>query len=147
MYTERSSPSISEYNTFDLMYTDRCGLSTRGSNDGHGPAGWSQPALSARSDTDRRDNPFHPDRIRSHRGGAANRTRQRVETHVLPTLLRMNELVEEYLRRIHQPGGVPTEQAIDVSPRSRALAPSIAPRAATSAAFPFTTPVLRQGGM
>jgi hypothetical protein len=59
----------------------------------------------------------------------------------------MNELVEEYLRRIHQPGGVPTEQAIDVSPRSRALAPSIAPRAATSAAFPFTTPVLRQGGM
>ena len=38
----------------------------------------------------------------------------------------MNELVEEYLRRIHQAGGVPTEQAIDTtdaSPRSRALAP------------------------
>ena len=38
----------------------------------------------------------------------------------------MNELVEEYLRRIHQPGGVSTEQAIDttdVSPRSRALPP------------------------
>ena len=62
----------------------------------------------------------------------------------------MNELVEEYLRRIHQAGGVPTEQAIettDASPRSTPLAPSIAPRAATSAAFPFTTPVLRQGGM
>jgi|GEM_PF-5013680 len=46
----------------------------------------------------------------------------------------------EYLRRIYLAGGVPTEQAIDttdVSPRSRALAPSIAPRAAVSAAFPF----------
>ena len=54
----------------------------------------------------------------------------------------MNELVEEYLRRIHQAGGVPTEQAIDAadaSPRSRPLAPSIAPRAALSAAVPFTT--------
>ena len=93
---------------------------------------------------------FHRDRIRSHRGGAANRTRQRVEMRVLPALLRMNELVEEYLRRIHQAGGVPTEQAIDAadgSPRSRALAPSIAPRAAASAAFPLATPVSRQGGM
>jgi hypothetical protein len=47
----------------------------------------------------------------------------------------MNELVEEYLRRIHHAGGVPTEQAIDTtdaSPRSRAPAPSIAPRAAVS---------------
>jgi hypothetical protein len=38
----------------------------------------------------------------------------------------MNELVEEYLCRIHQAGGVPTQQAIgttDASPRSRAPAP------------------------
>ena len=37
----------------------------------------------------------------------------------------MNEHVQEYLRRIHQAGGVPTEQAIDttdVSPRRRAFA-------------------------
>ena len=69
---------------------------------------------------------FHRDRIRSHRGGAANRTRPRVETHVLPALLRMNEHVQEYLRRIHHAGGVPTEQAIDTtdaSPRSRPVAP------------------------
>ena len=69
---------------------------------------------------------FHRDRIRSHRGGAANRTRQRVEMRVLPALLRMNELVEEYLRRIHHAGGMPTEQAIDTtdaSPRSHPLPP------------------------
>jgi hypothetical protein len=68
---------------------------------------------------------FHRDRIRSHRGGAGNRTRQRVETHVLPALLRMNELVVEHLRRIHHAGGVPTEHAMDTtdaSPRSRPLA-------------------------
>ena len=38
----------------------------------------------------------------------------------------MNELVEDYPRRIHQAGGVPTEQAIDTtdaSPRGSALAP------------------------
>jgi hypothetical protein len=38
----------------------------------------------------------------------------------------MDELVEEYLRRIHHAGALPTEQAIDTtdaSPRSRALAP------------------------
>jgi hypothetical protein len=61
----------------------------------------------------------------------------------------MNELVEEYLRRIHQAGGVPTEQAIettDASPRSRPLAPSIAPRAAVSGVH-FTTPLSRQGEM
>jgi hypothetical protein len=28
----------------------------------NGPAGWSQPALSTRSDTDRRDNPVSPRR-------------------------------------------------------------------------------------
>jgi hypothetical protein len=49
---------------------------------------------------------FHRDRIRSYPGGAANRTRQRVETYVLLTLLRMNEHAEEYLRRIHQACGV-----------------------------------------
>jgi hypothetical protein len=68
---------------------------------------------------------------------------------VLPALLRMNELVEEYLRRIHQAGGVPTEQAIettDASPRSTPLAPSIAPRAAVSGVH-FTTPLSRQGEM
>ena len=62
----------------------------------------------------------------------------------------MNELVEEYLHRIHQAGGMPTEQAIDttdVSPRSRALAPSIAPRAVICAAFPFATPLSWQGEM
>jgi hypothetical protein len=62
----------------------------------------------------------------------------------------MNELVEEYLRRIHQAGGVPTEQAIDTtdaSPRSRALAPSIASRAAVSAGVHFTTPLSRQAEM
>jgi hypothetical protein len=62
----------------------------------------------------------------------------------------MNELLEEYLRRIHQAGGVPNEQAIDTtdaSPRSRALAPSIAPRAAISAAVPFTTPPSGRGEM
>ena len=61
----------------------------------------------------------------------------------------MNELVEEYLRRIHQAGGVPTEQAIDTTelaaqPRT---GPSIAPRTAVSAAVPFTTPPSRQGEM
>jgi hypothetical protein len=93
---------------------------------------------------------FHRDRIPSHRGGAANRTRQRVETYVLLALLRMNEHVEEYLRRIHRPGGVPIEQAIDTtdtSPRSRALASSIAPRAAVSAAVHFTTPLSTQDEM
>jgi hypothetical protein len=68
---------------------------------------------------------FHRDRIHSHRGGAGNRTRQRVETHVLPALLRMNELVGEHLRRIHHADGVPTEHAMDTtdaSPRSRPLA-------------------------
>jgi hypothetical protein len=40
-------------------------VSTRGNNDGHGPAGWSQPALSTRSDADRRDNLYHRDRTRS----------------------------------------------------------------------------------
>jgi hypothetical protein len=68
---------------------------------------------------------FQRDRIRSHRVGAANRTRQRVETHVLPSFLRMNDLGEEYPRRIHQAGGMPSEQAIDTtdpSPRSRVLA-------------------------
>ena len=38
----------------------------------------------------------------------------------------MNELVEEYLCRIHHAGGMPTEQAIDTtdaSPRGRPLAP------------------------
>ena len=59
----------------------------------------------------------------------------------------MTELVQEYLRRIHQAGGVPTEQAIDASPRSRALAPSIASRAAVSAALHFTTPLSRRGEM
>ena len=48
-------------------------------------------------------------------GGAADRPRQRVETHVLPALFRMNEHVEEYLRRIHQASGVPTKQAIDTT--------------------------------
>jgi hypothetical protein len=35
----------------------------------------------------------------------------------------MNELVEEYLRRIHHAGGISTEQATDASPRSRPMAP------------------------
>jgi hypothetical protein len=89
------------------------------------PAGRSRRGARARIQT-AATTLFHRDRIRSHRGGAANRTRQRVETHVIPALLRMNERVEEYLRRIHQAGGVPTEQAIDTidaSPRSRALPP------------------------
>jgi AcrR family transcriptional regulator len=37
-----------------------------------------------------------------------------------------NDLVEEYLRRIHHAGGMPSEQGIDTadaSPRSRPLAP------------------------
>jgi hypothetical protein len=62
----------------------------------------------------------------------------------------MNELVEEYLRRIYQAGEMPTEQAIDTtdaSPRSGALAPSIASRAAVSAGVHFTTPLSRQGEM
>ena len=61
----------------------------------------------------------------------------------------MNELVEEYLRRIHQAGGVPTEQAIDTadaSPRSTRLAPPTARRAAVSGVH-FTTPLSRQGEM
>ena len=68
---------------------------------------------------------FHRDRIGSHRVGAAGRTRPRVETQFLPTLLRTNELVKEYLRRIHHIGGMPTEQGIDTadaSLRSRPLA-------------------------
>jgi hypothetical protein len=61
----------------------------------------------------------------------------------------MNELVEEYLRRIREAGGVPTEQAMTPPMGHRAAAhlPSIAPRAATSAAFPFATPVSRQSEM
>jgi hypothetical protein len=47
----------------------------------------------------------------------------------------MNELVDEYLRRIHHAGGMPTEQAIDASPRSRPLASSIALRAAVQASI------------
>jgi hypothetical protein len=38
----------------------------------------------------------------------------------------MSEVVEQYLRRIHHAGGMPTEQAIDTtdaSPRSRPLPP------------------------
>jgi hypothetical protein len=111
----------------------------------HRPTGRSQPALSMCSDPDRRNNLVSPRWDPRHRGVAGNRTRQRVETHVLPALLRMNELVEEYLRR-----GVPTEQAIDTTdalPRSRPLALSIAPRAAVSAAVHFTTPLPRQGEM
>ena len=53
----------------------------------------------------------------------------------------MNEVVEEYLRRIHQAGGLPTEQAIDTTdalPRSRALAPSIASRAARFRSRPIS---------
>jgi hypothetical protein len=62
----------------------------------------------------------------------------------------MNELVEEYLRRIHQAGGLPTEQAIDTTdalPRGRPLAPSMAPQAAVSAAVHFTTLLSWQGEM
>jgi hypothetical protein len=55
----------------------------------------------------------------------------------------MNELVEEYLRRIHHAAGMPSEQAIDASPRGRALAPSIALRAAVSGVH-FITPPSRQ---
>jgi hypothetical protein len=55
----------------------------------------------------------------------------------------MNEPVEEYLRRIHHAGGMPTEQAIDTSPRSRPLAPSIALRAAVSGVH-FITPPSKQ---
>jgi hypothetical protein len=61
----------------------------------------------------------------------------------------MNEHVQEYLRRIHQAGGMPTEQAIDTtdaSPRSRPQAPSIAPRAAISGVH-FITPPSRQREM
>jgi hypothetical protein len=61
----------------------------------------------------------------------------------------MSVLVEEYLRRIHEAGGVPAEQAIDTtdaSPRSRPLAPSTAPRAAVSGVH-FITPPSRQGKM
>ena len=60
-----------------------------------------------------------------------------------------NDLVEEYLRRIHHAGGMPSEQAIDTadaSPRSRTLAPSIAPRAAGSGVH-FTTPPSGRGEM
>jgi len=53
-------------------------------------------------------------------------------------LLRINEHVQEYVRRIYQANGVPSEQATDdadadASPRTRALAP-IAQRAAIAAA-------------
>src|SRR5260370_13528878 len=42
------------YNAFYSLYTDRCAKKfTKGSNDGHDPAGWSQPALSTASDPDR----------------------------------------------------------------------------------------------
>jgi hypothetical protein len=61
---------------------------------------------------------FHRGRIRSHRGGMADRTRPCVQTQLLLTLLRANELVEEYLRRIHHAGGMPSEQAIDTTDAS-----------------------------
>jgi hypothetical protein len=76
----------------------------RGNSDGHGPAGWSQPALSTRSNPDPHDNPVSP---------------------VTESALRMNEHVQRYVRHIHEASGVPGEQAIDAadaSPRSRALA-------------------------
>ena len=57
-----------------------------------------------------------------------------------------NDLIEEYLRRIHHAGGMPSEQVIDTadaSPRSRTPAPSIAPRTAVSGVH-FITPPSRQ---
>jgi hypothetical protein len=122
------------------LYTERCAISPR-----EGKQRWPRPsrlvaagAEHALGYTPPRQPRFTASEYRSHRGEAANRALQRVETHFLPALLRMNELVEEYLRRIHQAGGVPTEQAIDTtdaSPRSRPLG------------VHFTTPLPRQGEM
>src|SRR5271156_4086478 len=89
---------------------------------------------------------FHRDRIRPHRDGAADRTRQPSKRTFYQHCSSKNELVEGYLRRIHHAGGMPTEQAIDTadaSPRSRPLPPSIAPWAAVSGVH-FTTPPSRQ---
>jgi hypothetical protein len=58
----------------------------------------------------------------------------------------MSELVKEYLRRIHQAGGVPTEQAIDTAAQPR-TGPSIASRAAVCAAVHLTTGLSREGEM
>jgi hypothetical protein len=54
----------------------------------------------------------------------------------------MKEIIEEYLRRIHHAGGMPTEQTIDTtdaSPRSRL----IALRAAISGVHLITPPSRR----
>ena len=60
-----------------------------GNNDGRGPSGWSRGRGARARIQTAATTLFHPDRIRSHRSGAANRRRQRVETHVLSTLFPM----------------------------------------------------------
>src|ERR1700722_6034122 len=87
-------PSNREYNAFDSLYTEWCAFSLRettmataqpADRGGRGARARIQTAATIL---------FHRDRIRPHRSGAANRTRQRVEMRVLTALLRMNELVE-----------------------------------------------------
>jgi hypothetical protein len=112
------------------------------------PAGRSRRSASARIQS-AATTLFHRDRIRSHRDGTANRTRQCAETHVLLAPFRMNEYLQEYLRRIHEAGGVPTNRSSSPRTPRRAAAhlPSIAHRAAISAAFPFITPPSMQAEM
>jgi hypothetical protein len=61
----------------------------------------------------------------------------------------MNEHVEEYQRRIHQAGGLPTEQASTPPTPRRAAAhwPLDGTRAAVSGAVHFATPPSRQREM
>src|SRR5260370_42669886 len=100
MYTERS-PLALQSTTLLTVCTPIGVLLTRGNNDGHGPAGWSRPALRhALGYRPPRQPCFTATESAPTGGGAANRTRPRVETHVLPALLRMNEHVKQYLHPI-----------------------------------------------
>jgi AcrR family transcriptional regulator len=119
-----------------------------GTNDGHTarPAGRSRRSACARIQT-AATILFHREGIR-----ATGVERLTEHAHVSKRTFYQhfsskNDLAEEYLRRIHQAGGMLREQAIDTadaSPRGRPLAHSIAPRAAVSAAVHFTTPLSRQ---
>jgi hypothetical protein len=60
MYTERSALVLQGTTLLSHCTTIGVLLGSGGNDDGHGPAGWAQPALSTRAYTDRRDNTVSP---------------------------------------------------------------------------------------
>ena len=147
MYTERSVLAYSEYSAFNSLYTDRCALSYEGKQR------WPRPsrlvAVSAErafGSRPRRQScftgtasaPTVVERLTEH----ANVSKRTLYQHFSSK----NDLVEEYLHRIHHAGGMPSEQAIDTADAPPPISPSIAPRAAVSGVH-FTTPLSRQGEM